>query len=320
MPGLFSFRNEVLEYDRRRQLGDPPTFELLDDTTLLNGHLDNLLTRPPTNGVILEPSPHGNIGTARILARTQPYEIDPTKSLRAARVIALTGLALFPPTSSFGVDDLVQIYGRRGGTLYPIFPSWIPMYRLESDGDIGLCNRVIVLPDSGTGQDYNEYVIHLRIKLPPPAVDQPGAVQLGGIWIGNAVVFDNGVDADWVWRAQDTSSLALSKGGQAYTRPVPVTRALRIQLSGGSLTDRLAFGRGVKENYVIEEPRYTSDWLSDAAMHLGSNGTCVLIPRANLDDPFIEDASLYGRLTQPIEIEHIAGGYYRSSIQMIEER
>ena len=81
--------------------------------------------------------------------------------------------------------------------MYPIFPSWIPMYRLESDGDIGLCNRVIVLPDSGTGQDSNEYVSHLRIKLPPPAVDQPGAVQLGGIWIGNAVVFDNGVDADW---------------------------------------------------------------------------------------------------------------------------
>lgn len=329
MAALFSFRNDALGAS------------LASGTTVAAGSLENLRARQLERGVVLtggsapgwspigypEPWPDSYGGSGKWLSVPVPeptWSIPPAEpyniyvNRRGVRVIALLGLDL-PVYANVPTDNgRIEVFGWRLNGAYANTYTYIgsmSAYRdLATDGESGLCNRILCLPSAGDGLLYSRYEIRLNVVKNGAQTN----VRLGGIWIGNAVELGKGVDADWQWGVQDAGRIAVSRGGQAYATPAPPLRTVRATLSGNGLDARLAFGKGI--TIPGTGIHRASDWLSDAATHLGTTGSCILVPRAS-DDFWVRQTGIYGRLNNsPLRIEHLAGDYFRSSFEVIEER
>lgn len=316
MDAYFSYRNEVIEY--YREIGLNPVFEGTT-TAVTAGSMDNLLTRQLERGVTLE----RDGGDIQVLVNTrQPLggeDYPEWESRGQVRVIALLGIEP-APLGGFGA---IQVEGRTGTS------SWVSVASTGlyyEPGDprraVDRVNRILTLPWHSSARPVANYLQYRITITRLDSGDTPLPVTLGGVWVGNAVVFPDGVDATWTLGAVEAGTLSTSRGGQVYARRAPVRRTLRMGL--GNMDEYTAYGIGA---YYDEWGRQQGpDWMSDAQAHLGSTGACIAIPRSQVaqvgeigDRNWIKRAALYGHLTRPIEIAHRAGPYFSSAIEMVEE-
>lgn len=316
---LFSFRNEVDEY--RREQGVAPF--VLENGTSATGSLDRLLTRQLERSITLT---GGNAQGKwlRVYVRSPDWGMSiptPEESMMSrfgVRLIALLGMDLpfFRNIAPGPLTPRIRIYGTRFDpglmTTVDDLLGELPAYREHGDPDSGMLHRFLAMPAAGDGLSYGSYLFNVQTQ------SWPDAVQIGRPWIGNAVQIEHGVDADWTWGVQGAGRVAVSRGGQAYANPAPALRTLSATLRGSGLDARLAFGKGV--SVPPTGIRRSSDWLSDAATHLGTTGSCILLPRTS-EAYWVQQTGIYGRLNgQPIQIQHLSGDFYRADFGMIEER
>ena len=314
---FFSFRNEVTEY-YRDNLTNPISVE--PGTNILGGSLDNLLTRQLYRGIsILNPSNYQS--EIEVLVRGPGYyppSPPPDNRGRAeVRVVAVLGLER--PSFSNSLTHYIHLHGYD-----TTLGAWVqlaskPVWPAPHETSTAPVNVVLTAPwDDGETGRFRAYRLGFQFAN---FVGDPMPATFGGIWIGNAVEFGDGVDAQWTLGVVDAGSLSTTRGGQAYARPAPPRRTLHVSL--GNLDERTAYGIGLPQDYWGRE--LGSNYLSDAAKHLGATGPCIIVPRVKRADlpsgdrDWIRRTAVYGHLTRPIEIAHRAGPYYTSSIDMVEE-
>lgn len=313
---FFSFRNEVTEY-YRDNLTNP--ISVMPGTEIVAGALANLLTRQMHRGISLMPST-GVTSGIQVLVRGPIITDEPPPDNRGraeVRVVAILGLEKppFPDAKQY-----LHVYGYD-----TVVGEWIPLRHWEvgrppHETSTAPVNVVFTAPwDDGETGRFLAYRIDFEFRT----FDfEPLAATFGGIWIGNAVEFEDGVDAQWTLGVAEAGSLSMSRGGQVYARPAPPRRTLRVAL--GNLDERHAYGIGLPFDLWGRE--LGSNYLFDAAKHLGASGACLMVPRVKIADlpsgvdrDWIRRTAVYGHLTRPIEIAHRAGPYFTSSIDMVEE-
>lgn len=309
MSALISFRDEVSLVAEQWPNNDAIT---LTGGTVVSGNLKNLYTRQLESGAVIRPAT--SIGLLfELTANIRPSPAGQS-SLAGVRAIAILGL--MPPDGSQLVtrDTVIEVYGMPGQHLI----GTVLATRIHGvDPVSGPVNRIIAAPShlrnaNGDGLTFTSYKIQFRENARVSLVD----VKIGRIWIGNAVEIPNGVDADWTFGIAEAGHVAVSRGGQAYANRAQVLKTLSVNLSGEALDARQAFGIGVTTS--PEGIRHASDWLSDAAITCGEQGNIIVVPRSDGDWPM--RTAVYGRVTGPIRITHVAGDYYQSSIDVVEER
>lgn len=309
MSALISFRDEISLFAAQWPNTEAIT---LSGGAVVSGNLKNLFTRQLESGAVIRPNTT-NTRRFELTANVRQSFVSPT-SLTGVRMIAILGLAPFEYMNNApNVNPVFKIYGMPGR----IQVGEVSARRIHGvDPANGPVNRILAAPalarrSDGTGMTYTSYLIEFRDNS-----SSNRSVKIGRIWIGNAVELPDGVDADWTFGVAEAGSVAVSRGGQAYANRAQVVKTLSVNLSGEALDARQAFGIGVTT--TPEGQRHASDWLSDAAITCGEQGNIIVVPRTSGDWPM--RTGIYGRLTNPIQIEHVAGDYYRSSIDVIEER
>lgn len=311
MAALIAFRDQLGVFADTIHGAEP--IELVGGTVTA-GSLRDLLTRQLERGVRIRGDQPGY--NKFELKLNVPFGMAGSDggSLAGVRLIALLGIAPLPRLAHATPNPRYQIYGRSNTSGALELLGEASGHRIiGSDPESGLVNRIIALPAAGqNGRDYTQYVVRFMYQSHPAP-----EVQIGRIWVSNAIQVPDGVDADWSWSVTDAGRVDVSRGGQAYVRPASVLRTLRANISGPGLDARLAFGHGVTP--APGGVRRDSDWLSDAATHIGTTGNIIVVPRAS-DASWVNRTAIYGRLREPVEIEHAGGDYYSTRLSVVEER
>lgn len=304
---LFAFKNNVtIVYP-------------INDTVIVSGNINDLiLSRQPARGVALEGGAgelHDGVWLHMDL-ETSPYGSNIGRW--GVRVVALTGLRLPDPFSRDDGDHYIRVYGGSqaspGGALtWEMIGDLYPFHYSTTDGALGnLVNRILPLPTSGEAPRYRAIRVNIRLG------DLYDPIKVGGVWASNAVEVEDGVLADWEWGVTSHGRLQVSNGGSAYATPGVALRTFRGTFGGRSFSDREAFGAGVSAGTADAENAET-EWMSAAAMHLADTGPCIIVPRVN-SEFFTYAMGMYGHLTRPIRIQHLAGGLHQCTIEMEEEK
>lgn len=315
---FFSFRNEVDQY-YRDNLINPISVE--PGTSIAAGSLDNLLTRQLHRGITIAPS--GLSCGIETLVRGPLYsDVGPPPDNRGraeVRVAAILGLHI-RDLVDFNRPQWINLFGYDTVT-----SNWVPLAAkqiLLTPHDTSGAPLNVILTEPWLGGETGRFRLYKFEFQFRDANDDPAPATFGGVWVGNAVEFTDGVDAQWALSVADAGSLSTTRGGQVYARPAPPRRTLRVTLA--NLDERTAYGIGLPAfDYWGRE--LGSNYLADAAKHLGATGPCIMVPRVKPADlpsgnrDWIKHAAVYGHLTRPIEITHRTGPYYTSSIDMVEE-
>lgn len=325
MPAIFSFRNELDVYYEQGGAGAVPI--VVDPSTpILAGSVDNLMRRQIARGIRLgygtpgAPIGAGCLVYAGLLApggwgTAPPFPISST-SRAQIRCIGILGVE--PAEVSRGEEGSVYVQGQLPDSTWEDVAA-MDILRRSSDPPHGPINRFVTAPwDNPAVLNYRQYRFWLR-KTDGDGLEVP--FQFGGLWLGNAVVLPDGVDAQWQTSVHDPGGIDFSRGGQAYARMSEKMRMMRVSITG--MDDFTAYGLG-----AITDPwarQLQPAWLSDAQMYLGTTRPCVLIARETPgdglgDQSWINRSSIYGHLASPIVIRHTAGPYFSTDIEVIEER
>lgn len=310
MSALISFRDEVGLFAATYPLNHAIT---VTGGAVVAGDLKNLYTRQLENGAVIKPNTASNTAPRFELSVNVPGSMVDPVSLAGVRMIAVLGIVPFEFNRHAPANPRFVIYGMPGRHKL----GELSLQRAHGiDPEIGPVNRILPLPAStpnpgSAGMTHTSYLIEFRDNSASRR-----EVKIGRIWIGNAVELPDGVDADWSFGVAEAGSVAVSRGGQAYASRGQALKTLRAAISGPALDERLAFGIGVAT--TPEGVRHESDCLSDCALHTGATGNIIIVPRT--DDDWVQRIGIYGRLTSPIQIEHLAGEYYRAALDVVEER
>ena len=310
MPAYFSFRNECAEY--YRSTGASP-FALNPGTTILAGSLDNLVSRQLGKKITL--GPEGS-GKCSIYAGVPDYnDGSGGVGLSQVRVIAVLGLVLPNYDEPMYGDGNIVVSGQTPAGAWEVVAQQ-PLARSYIHTRQKKINIFFVAPWGDVYENFNP-ITYRQYRFDFWNTDDvlgPQPVSFGGIWIGNAVEFSDGVDAQWISGAFDYGALSAARDGSAYASPGEVVRELRVSCSKLEEADAIGVGRGLddlnREN--------AANWLTDASETLGTTGPCILIPRSASQTA--TRLGIYGHLTRPIEITHRAGPYYSCEIAVREER
>lgn len=172
-------------------------------------------------------------------------------------------------------------------------------------GDRTLPMNVFCFPGGVSGR-------YVRIEFYEPLPGyQPRRV--GRVWIGPAVVFERGTDADWAIDIVDPGALDVSAGGQWFGSPRPKVRKLSFNVTGIK-TDQ-AVGT---IDAVEDDPTYPCVLL--AAQAVGTTGEVIVIPRASIDR-WVTRTGIYGHFHgNGLNLRHLAGPNFSTSGSVIEER
>ena len=167
--------------------------------------------------------------------------------------------------------------------------------------------QLITTPAEGVAWAHGEYKIEFS-----GASGWTGYFGFARLWIGSAILLDQGVDAQWRAGFADTGTLDATDGGQQVPAYGVVTRTLGVSLSANST--ELAWGF-TDAGTDISQP----DNLHALQIEAGTTGEVLAIPRASTP-LWTHTSAIYGHIAQPWEIEHQAGPNWRAGFSVEEER
>lgn len=152
----------------------------------------------------------------------------------------------------------------------------------------------------------------VKVTLEYGLVFPPDYIELARVYVANALVVPQGVDATWSLGADDAGSLEASFGRQWYEAAGIRTRRLSVSLA--AISTEIAFG-------YAEGAGSASDVPSIQAMQIqaGTTGEVIVIPRAG-SGLWIRRAAVYGHFERMPAIRHRDGPLYSTDFTVIEER
>lgn len=167
--------------------------------------------------------------------------------------------------------------------------------------------QLIATPAEGVAWTHGEYEVEFS-----GAAGWTGYFGFARLWVGSAILLDQGVDAQWRAGFTDTGTLDATDGGQQVPAYGVVTRTLGVSLSANST--ELAWGFA-DAGTDISQP----DNLHALQIEAGTIGEVLAIPRASTP-LWTRTSAIYGHIAQPWEIEHQAGPNWRAGFSVEEER
>lgn len=165
---------------------------------------------------------------------------------------------------------------------------------------------------------------HMGILLPPgiPASSQwrititssdTSPIGIGRLWIGEALVLPDGIDAGWQMGFRDSGSLDATDGQQWVRSPGVITREVQIPLEGARDTEihwGFAEGSEIVTNAMS---------LNALQLEAGVTGEVIVVART-LTTLWTSRTMVYGHINSPWTIGHTAGPFWGGSLTVIEER
>ena len=165
---------------------------------------------------------------------------------------------------------------------------------------------------------------HMGIPLPPgiPASSQwrititssdTSPIGIGRLWIGEALVLPDGIDAGWQMGFRDSGSLDATDGQQWVRSLGVITREVQIPLEGARDTEihwGFAEGSEIVTNAMS---------LNALQLEAGVTGEVIAVARA-LTTLWTSRTMVYGHIDSPWAIGHTAGPYWGGSLTVVEER
>lgn len=165
---------------------------------------------------------------------------------------------------------------------------------------------------------------HMGILLPPgiPASSQwrititssdMAPIGIGRLWIGEALVLPDGIDAGWQMGFRDSGSLDATDGQQWVRSLGVITREVQIPLEGERDTEihwGFAEGSEIVTNAMS---------LNALQLEAGVTGEVIAVART-LTTLWTSRTMVYGHIDSPWAIGHSAGPYWGGSLTVVEER
>ncbi|MCX7563784.1 delta-60 repeat domain-containing protein [Xanthomonadaceae bacterium XH05] len=133
------------------------------------------------------------------------------------------------------------------------------------------------------------------------------------LWIGDALVLPDGIDAGWSMGFRDSGSLDPTDGQQWIESPGVRTRVLSIPLDGARETETVwgfADGASSITNRMS---------LHALQMECGTTGEVIAVARTGTA-LWTRHSAVYGHIEQPWQIGHKAGPFWGGALTVIEER
>lgn len=140
-----------------------------------------------------------------------------------------------------------------------------------------------------------------------------GVFSLGRLWVGDALVLPDGIDAGWQMSFRDSGSLDATDGQQWVQSPGVITRVLTIPLEGARSTEThwgFTDGSGAISNRMS---------LHALQRDAGVTGEVIAVARTQ-SALWVNRTMVYGHIDQPWAIGHTAGPYWGSTLTVVEER
>ena len=138
-------------------------------------------------------------------------------------------------------------------------------------------------------------------------------IGIGRLWIGEALVLPDGIDAGWQMGFRDSGSLDATDGQQWVQSPGVITRVLTIPLEGARDTEihwGFAEGSEIVTNAMS---------LNALQLEAGVTGEVIAVART-LTTLWTSRAMVYGHIDSPWAIGHTAGPFWGGSLTVVEER
>jgi hypothetical protein len=151
---------------------------------------------------------------------------------------------------------------------------------------------------------------YLRIR--PNWTPSGGYREIARLWVSDALVIPEGVEASWSLGYQDTGNLDVSGGLQYYEEPKARSRTLDCSLP--KLETLQAFGFDEGATSAADVP-----CIQGLQMKAGKTSELIVLPRTS-NPLWIRRLGIYGHLSEAVSIDHRSGPYYSARFRMIEER
>lgn len=229
-----------------------------------------------------------------------------TVDLGSAKTVRLIGL--LGVNCDFGGANTTSVQRSSNGTNWTTVPVVWPTdapsaAKARSSRDVSPALYAIIAPTSAR---------YWRITTNWARYAGDAFYEVGRVWLGDALVLADGVDAQWELGATDAGRLDISAGLQAYEDPRP--RARRIALSVTGVNTMTAFGFGDDDTHAADVP--SAQALTQEA---GTTGEVIVLPRTS-SPLWIRRLGVYGHMTDMPRIRHMSGPNYAIDLRVTEER
>jgi len=152
------------------------------------------------------------------------------------------------------------------------------------------------------------------VRITPNWVPIGSYREIARVWLGDAVVIPEGVDANWDLGFVEPGRLDTSSGQQVYEEKKNRVRTLRVSLS--KMPAEIAFGFAEGSASAADTPS-----IEGLQFSAGATGEVVILPRST-SALWNRRLGIYGHIdanSRPT-IHHDAGDFYSTEFVAIEER
>ena len=139
--------------------------------------------------------------------------------------------------------------------------------------------------------------------------------QMSRLWFGHSLRTPIGCDINWSLSHNDSGTLIVSQGGQYYESPGYRSRSISANFSFQD--SMLAYGMEEDWTSIDEVAEFPS--FQRSAFEMGQTSEGIFLPRTR-SPLWMARTGIYGHALSPIIITQNAGGFYSTSLNMIEER
>ncbi|MFA5589789.1 MAG: hypothetical protein WDA70_03600 [Lysobacteraceae bacterium] len=222
---------------------------------------------------------------------------------------AMTRVARLRPIDQPGLIRFIALLGMRAelGTIKVSWrmasaPNWTALFTERVHAKTESMGWLLDTPLPGNAIVQIEYASSIT-----------GVFSLGRLWVGDALVLPDGIDAGWSMTFRDSGSLDATDGQQWVQSPGVITRVMTIPLEGARDTEtHWGFADGSEA---------ISNRMSLHALQLeaGVTGEVIAVARTSTAT-WVNRTMVYGHIDSPWAIGHSAGPYWGGSLTVVEER
>jgi len=222
-----------------------------------------------------------------------------TQAPGIARVVALIGVGI----SAAQYGKTISIHARN-----TVEESWslVCTWRLNTEtlGIAMLAPMMVAIVPAGIAES-----AQFRISTDAATAY---VITIARVWIGDAVMLGDGVDAGWSMSFVDSGSIDATSG-QQWVESVGVrTRVLTIPLEMGRETETVwgFVDAGIADGRAS---------LHALQLEAGTTSEVLAIARTSTTS-WVRHTAVYGHIEQPWSIGHKTGPYWGSTLTVVEER
>lgn len=222
---------------------------------------------------------------------------------------AMTRVARLRPMDQPGLIRFIALLGMRA-ELGTIKVSW---RRASTPNWTVLCTERVHSNTESMGWLLDDPLPGNAIVQIEYASSITGVFSLGRLWISDALVLPDGIDAGWSMAFRDSGSLDATDGQQWVQSLGVITRVLTIPLEGARDTEThwgFADGSEAITNRMS---------LHALQLEAGVTGEVIAVARTSTD-LWTQRTMVYGHIEQPWAIGHTAGPHWAATLTIVEER